>query len=303
MAYQTGTVTSISDLKTTIETFCTTNGWTKTGTVLHKGNSYVQLTVNTDNLEILGGTGQSGGSLTGAATNPARLNGYLATITYPASYFLFAHATPDTVVCVLNHDAVYYPWLAFGEVTKHGVFTGGNWFGAIAASAGIKDNRKFTVIDGYSWVTGVPQTLHQPSIAPWWKTYDNDITKTAGNCQIYCNLDSNTWVSNSDHEDGAVYSAPGLSPLVQHSRSLWNEQAVLIPPILLMKRPSGFRSAIGMPGHFRFCRVDNYSPGDIVTIGVDKWMLFPFYKKDLDDTPPYSDNSGPYGWAISYDGP
>ena len=70
-------------------------------------------------LEILGGTGQSGGSLTGAASDAPRLNGSLATITYPASYFLFAHASPDTVVCILNHDAVYYPWLAFGEVIVH----------------------------------------------------------------------------------------------------------------------------------------------------------------------------------------
>ena len=30
----------------------------------------------------------------------------------------------------------------------------------------------------------------------------------------------------------------------------------------------------------RYCRIDNYENGDIITLGEDRWMLLPIYKRD-----------------------
>ena len=303
MAYQTGTASSFSDLVTTIQTFATGNGWTLSGTVLYKSaNAYTELSSDTTNLYILGGTGESGGSLTGASSEYARIGTAAEAINWPANYYLFAHTSPDEIICIFNHDSVWFQWLAFGVVDKLGTWNGGNWFGATLQETAPLNQQAFTATDGYSWQSGDPTAHTMPSWAPWWRT-DGGYPTYKANCQIYCDLDANTWVSNTSNDPGAVYSAPLMSPLVARSKSTWNEQAVLVNPILAMDRPSGFKSVIAQLPHFRWLRIDNYAPGDIITIGSDEWMVFPFHKKDLDDTSPYSANTGPYGWAIAYDGP
>lgn len=305
MAYQTGTATSWSDLKSTIETFAQANGWTKTGSVLYKGSAYFAIGTDTNEINVDGGTGESGGSLTGSTGEPPRMldSGYVG-VTFPIDYYLFAHSTPDDIICVINHDASWFQWLAFGTASVLGAVTGGQWFGCSHASAGTSEFIAFTNTDGYTWVTGSPTTRKQPSFAPWWRTDDQVSAFTRGNCIIYTDLETTGWKSNSDQETYPVFSAPQMDPIIKLAKSDWNEQTILIPPLLFQRRVSGFQCPVAWCPSFRFCRIDNYAAGDIVTIGSDEWKVFPFLKKDLDDpTSPWSESTGPHGWAIAYDGP
>jgi len=55
----------------------------------------------------------------------------------------------------------------------------------------------------------------------------------------------------------------------------------------------------------RTLRVDNYDPGQIITLGDDQWRIYPFYRKNADQrdgtTSSGGDHSGTMGWAIRYD--
>jgi hypothetical protein len=57
MPYQTGTCSSLADLKTTIEAFAQTNGWTMVNGVLNKSGVHVRFDTPADNVRFLVGTG------------------------------------------------------------------------------------------------------------------------------------------------------------------------------------------------------------------------------------------------------
>lgn len=63
------------------------------------------------------------------------------------------------------------------------------------------------------------------------------------------------------------------------------------------------------PRNARLCRLDNLTPGSIVTYGADQWKVYPWLRKDATTrngvnnnfgTPP--NHTGTYGYAIRYTG-
>ena len=71
-------------------------------------------------------------------------------------------------------------------------------------------------------------------------------------------------------------------------------RAVLAPAIVMVERTTNVFSIAGAPLDFRFVRMDNITPGDVITIGSDQWKCFPIIRKN---GPPGVENSGPYGYA------
>ncbi len=55
----------------------------------------------------------------------------------------------------------------------------------------------------------------------------------------------------------------------------------------------------------KFIRINNYEPEQLIVLGNDKWMVFPFYKKNSESLggTGISDHTGTFGWVIRYDGP
>lgn len=85
----------------------------------------------------------------------------------------------------------------------------------------------------------------------------------------------------------------------------WNSEATLLPIRAWKARPS---SKISMTADLEFARhirIDNLSPGDILTIGSDQWKVFPWYRKDVSahNGGYFVNHTGTFGWAIRYEGP
>lgn len=300
MAYQTGLANDAADLQSTLETFCQTNGWTLSGGVLSKGLSNIKLTAGDSNREIKIQGANSADFLSGVCAKFGRI--WIDTAYWPATYHFFAHTGPDTVVCVVQYNTNYFEWLAFGDAIKHGDYTGGNWFGAV------RENFNYGV---YLKPTEsvINSSGGRSSGALFWNV---TISGTYRSCFLHAEIDGYTWPGDNGGTSTPWPSFPQYAdPLHQRTPNAWNSQPVLLPFWLFLKRPDTFVSLIAELGHIRALRVDNHNPGDLITLGSDQWMVFPWFLKNSAqrDGPSSSMTSsdlghtGTFGWAIRYDGP
>lgn len=89
----------------------------------------------------------------------------------------------------------------------------------------------------------------------------------------------------------------GSRPLSMAHRlgpSVITGRAPLWPLWCAVPRGSGYWSEVGYPPDLRFVRLDHYAPGEILTLGEDRWQVFPVHRKNgLPGTP----NSGQQGLA------
>ncbi len=308
MAYQTGTFSSPADLVSTIQAFATTNGWTLSGNVLKKGSVYAAVWADGVDVKVQGGLGESGGVLTSPCPDTGHIDGgdasypYFGELqsSYPATYHLFAHTNPDVILCAVNYNVVWWQWMAFGSIVKYGDWVGGEFYcgphNGSMLSAGQTD--AYRVQSSGSWLSS--------GLALFWGGKENWGNTYPDGSYLHCEIDGYTWAS-STRETGGLSAAylkarhpEVMGDLIKNSVSTWNQQATLIPYYLFADRPDSKQSLIGQVEHIRSLRLDNLNPGDIITIGSDKWMVFPWVKKDL--SLGYS-SSGPYGFAVRYDGP
>ena len=303
MPYQTGTTTSATDLKAIIETFATANGWVGQGAPVAsygQGLGYFQLTaVSSDRLRMMGGNGVDGsGNLTGTPGIGGDI--WLPSTAWPATYHLFAHTNPVGLWCVVNYQSEYYQWLGCGDITKYGAWTGGNWAGGWAsASASLNNQCGMTELgagsagtaNGMS-TTGVGAPFYPPMAGAYSQLYSTF---------LHCELDGAIWPGNGtgSYPLFATYA----DPLHARMPSLWNSQSVLTPYWLWLPRANGYGSILGHIEHLRSVRVDNYTAGDIITLGTAKWKVFPWWRKDTTNRAGGSNTTGTWGFALAYDGP
>jgi hypothetical protein len=310
MAYQTGTANNATDLKDIIETFAQANGWTLSSGILSKGQCHVRLTaINTDQGIKLEGA-NSADFLTGVCPNWAQF--YIASAQWPITYHLFAHGTPDTLVCVLNYNVNSFQYLAFGDIAKFGSWTGGNWFSATMGQASTllpALSIRGTTVPSAPQVEGATYNgvsyLDAASGGIFSFVYGVTVAG-AGGSFLHAEIDGGTWLRPRTGDTVRADSSAYSSVLIDRSPNAWNSQAVLLPYVITVTRPSNKMTAVGEIGHIRALRIDNYNPGDIITIGVDKWKVFPWLKKnssDRNNSSRTAGESGTIGWAIKYDGP
>lgn len=284
MAYYTGTANDLEALRQAIFAACIGEGWTLAGDVLHKSGLYARLQVVSGTLRLLGGTGIDGSNaLTGAASNYTQI-GYLG-IVYPLKYELFLFATE--VYVVVNYAVDRYQWCAWGKTTVQGVGGSGMWFGASQSSSARDSIGIFLGGNtGYSCA------------ALFWYSHTGSYTQVV---YIHHGLDSGGWATGSPLI-GATDVANDLLKLLPNT---WNSEAVLIPPRLFLSRPSNKYSLLAEAEHFRHTRIDNYSPGEVLTLGAERWKVLPWFRKDVASRDGGSNisHSGTFGWAIRYEGP
>src|SRR5512139_2715813 len=118
MAYVTASVSSRADLLTFIQNACTANGWTLSGSIIHKGNVHIRILDDGTRLNIRAGTGKDGSNnLTGACANDSRLADYLnpGAVAYPLIAKAHINTNPDEVYIVINYSVSYYQFAAWGQ--------------------------------------------------------------------------------------------------------------------------------------------------------------------------------------------
>lgn len=315
MPYQTGTFTSPADLIATIKSFATSNGWSSSGDVVYKGTVFTELLVSGNYISVRGGTGQSAGVITGPSSKTVYCLGekrlppsWLTTtiFDYPGTFWLFMDTGPDSIVCIMrSNDGLYFNWLTFGMSVKYATYTGGEYFGASFSS---NDTGHYPGMCSYG--QGYGYSWYLETIAPlWWMPNDN--FNVQSNFLIRSDLDAGVnWLGEdgwNTHPNGNA----ATSELFMRNPNNWTDQTILLPFYLSINRPSDLKSIIGLFPPARIARVINHEAGDLITLGADKYKVFPFFKKDtnypdghgLNNSLTGAGNSGTMGWAIKYDGP
>lgn len=297
MAHVSGSASSFADLLTALQNACTSNGYSLNGSILEKGSLFVSVVVNGLSLQIKGGTGRSGTTLTGAAPHFCQLGRVGPTaFSFPCDYNIHIHTGPDEVYMWVKYGADMYTYLAFGMSTVAGV-TGGQWYGA-SLHPGVGINSGGTL---YVQASGSLASGGYSSVGMFWKE-SNQSNGAQSECYVNHGLDGATWSS----VNARTASIQLLQPLPQRQPNAYNAGALLLPMLVGINRPSNKHSIVADLAHARFLRIDNYNPQDVITLGPDKWMVYPFYRKDSinrNGGTAGSNHSGTMGHAIRYDGP
>ncbi|MCP8465187.1 hypothetical protein NK553_14640 [Pseudomonas sp. ZM23] len=297
MSYSTGSAADLAGLRQSLFDACTADGWTLTGEILSKGTMFLRVQIVSGYLTFLGGTGQSAGALTGAAGAVSRIGLFAGqALVFPVKYEIFTFAAE--VYLVVNYNVSCYQWAAFGRTTVQGVPGTGMWFGASvhadnAINIGMLHN-------GGSGSTNycIPALFYRDRSFGTWG---------AGlvECKVHHGLDSLNWSDGVNTANPGASAIDALYPLLGMLPNAWNSEAILLPIRVFLPRPSNKLSLVADIEHARYTRVDNYTPGDIITLGADRWKVFPWYLKNAAARTGGANvtHSGTFGWAVRYEGP
>lgn len=295
MAFVTGTANSFADLLTAVQNACTANGYTLTGNVLSKGSLYAQVSISGSNLAVIAGTGQSAGVLSGTSDVGAAMLGFATSgtalstngFTFPMPYYCHIGVTPDEVTFIVNPNGTQYQYIAFGQSSVGGLVGSGNWFagscpGVNATTMSTMDIRS---IGGYMQLGGYLNSGLFQGLQG---------NPASQNGAVDHKLDTATWAVNG----GAWFDA---FTLLKNLPSSWNGESSLVPVQIHTARPSGFYSMVAELAHARFVMLDNLTDQQIITLGSDRWKVYPWWKRGLRGV--YTADTGTLGHAIRYDGP
>lgn len=301
MAYVTDAVDDVDELLTAIRNACTANGWTLSGSVLHRGAVYVELTTASGALVIQGGTGVDvGNALTGAGPAVARIRSLAAqALTYPMTVEVHILTDPDEVYVVVNYATSYYQLLAWGQSDAPGLSGTGVWYhGSVSSVYGEGSYSAGPAGGAISNAWNASPAAHPA----FWVVDVN--AGAACNSFIHGDVDARGWHGTA--AAGIASSFCYVAPLIGIQPNLWNGEAILLPFPIYVPRSAGSKySMVADLKHVRHCRVDNHEPGDIVTLGTDQWKVYPWYLKNsaFPSGGTRSTHSGCLGFAVRYTGP
>jgi hypothetical protein len=298
--YYKGSVNGLAALRDAIFAACTAEGWTLTGDILSKDTMFIQIKVASPYLTFQGGTGIADGALSGATqTNvsiaetlfPNAGSYGMPSITWPANYEVFIFG--QEVYVVLNYNVDLYQWAAWGKSTVSGLSGTGMWFGATRRSTKSSNWAGWSMEPNYGGsIYGAPALFWSGST--WY-------AGTGFESYVHSGVDEGSWYPLDSRDTSAPGIAP-IDPLIRMLPNAWNSEAVLLPIRAYQWRASRKISLIADLEHARHVRMDNLEPGEIVTLGSEKWKVFPWYRKDAVNRNGGSDikHSGTFGWAIRY---
>lgn len=329
MAYFTGAVNSYADLLNAVLTACVAEGWSLSGSILSKGPAFLQIYSSTakttsegPGIVVQGGTGVSGGLLSGASVARPRL-GPLGggpfggpDPVWPAVYHIHVLSDPDEVYVVLNFSLSRFYWLAFGISDNPWIGGSGLWITANAVrgySVGSAPaNGGYLISDIRGALSGAISSY--VGSGPWWANYvwSGAMSDTVARDILHCSVDGEGWKGGSVFADtgpqvGSLSALQAIKPLPALQPNAWNGEAVLLPIHVLLGRASQKCSPVLEHRHARYLRMPNHEPGDIIVLGSDQWKVYPFHMKNASAPDGAStsliDHTGTFGWAIRYDGP
>lgn len=298
MAYVSGTAATFAELVTGIRNACTANGWTLNGETLIKGDIYQRVYVyNSIFVDSYGGTGISGGIPTGPSPSAARIGNFtnIPAFSFPVAYEVFIHTDPDEVFVVVNTTGAYYQWLAFGKSSVALPGTGSWHSGSFGSGVtivnfgiSIKASVSPSGVFGTKRNDGSSATGYCPAM--FWALD----TGNANGEHIHTGLNGSTWEGNLK---SSIYRAP-LNAITPNT---YNNQAVLLPiQVFSTIYGSGKVALVLDVAHCRSLSIANLNPGEIITLGADRWKVFPWYLKSATEG---NGTSYKHGFAVRYDGP
>lgn len=295
MAYYSGSANDMTAVRSALIDVCVAEGWLwdSSEQVLSKNQLFMNIKIEADYLCIVGRTSAGAGE-TPNAVRIGRIGS--VEITWPVVWEVFVFE--DEVYLIINYGIDFYQWAAFGLSKVMEVPGTGAWCAATGGGiAHVSNNLNITPVGG-----GTAGTSGQTCGAPFWASIST--STSARNSFVHHNLDGRGWSLAA--ADGSSYvGVLALSPLIALQPNNWNSEAVLLPVRAYITRESGKVSLVNELDNARYIRLDNYIPGQIVSLGSSSWKVFPFYRKNsiLRDGGSNVAHSGTLGWAIRYEGP
>jgi hypothetical protein len=316
MAYYSGVANNVNELLTALRNSAVADGWTLTGDVLGKDTMHVETLISYGNVKARAG-------LDGAMTSPCPWQhiGYVlkstqstpCDITYPCNWEFHGHA--QEVYFVVNFAVDRYQFLAWGKSTVPGLPGVGTWIGATVGYV-LDENQPQTPtntmpITIYAYGGGglVNSNYGYISAALFGTSTFGYETGNVTPCYVHHDLDGYGWriepSSSSTYHPFArqwIATTGNTGPYAKMQPSAWNAESALLPLRCYFRRPSSMLSLIVDCEHARLLRIDNLTPGDVLTLGSDKWKVYPWHRKNTAerDGGHAIDHTGTFGWAIRY---
>lgn len=311
MAYTSGTAASAAALISAIESAATAAGWSISSGVMSKDTAAFALKIVSNQIEISGGLGASGATLTTPCPGKSRMLGPY--VTFPISYEVFTFDLPSEVYVVISHGANFYQQLSFGVSDVAGN-EGSPWFTSACnsstpdagASAGVNIiTTSFGKLDLYPFAGTSTNAVGLFMRGAW--------SGEVGSSFFYIKGVSTGWRGGDTPTQATgmrIGSSSLVAGLLNQLPSLSTGATVLLPVKAGCDAGSnGFVVGVNLR-NARLCRIDNLEPGQTVQYGGVAWKVFPWVRKNLTSRngannatgrPP--NHSGTYGYAIRYEGP
>lgn len=337
MGYFTGTASTPADLLSKLKTHLSVDlpgaeQWTVEGDVIYKGTCFMEINAFTNYLRIIGGTSQAGGVMSGIPfktggfdRHAALASNQLVAMVYPAIYFLNTNTDIHDEIWLTVKNGDEYCHLAFGQSPAVSLPGSGNWYFAQIPlyHAAINSGQGF-LSSGEQQDTkiGTSTAVNNDEAGAIFGTAasaggSTGNSKQGLNYSMQTGMDGNLWTNvgtdNAGTEDvsswglseAMLIGLPVMAGLYMTQPNSFNGQAILINPPLIVHRGDFKSSIVGQINIMRFMRMDFYQPEDILTIGPDKWQIFPCIKRDPANPGGHGSNrqSGFHAYAIRYTGP
>lgn len=302
MAYQTGTASDFVALRTELFNFCQLQGYTLIGgQMLQKGDVYAQIEASTTaHLRMRGGTGQDGsGNPTGAPHALwTSMRGTLpdgTVVVWPITYHFHYRASPDAVFVAIEHNNGFSQHLLFGDMAKAANFVGGGYYSASWGDGSFLSNGQIRL----------QQSCLNMEVLPFQGLFAQISGARFAGSYLHAETGGRTWFERSVNIANTLYTGESLYELRLRSLNPWNNGMNLVPWYLFGTNVSDNLIVLGELPQIRFCRMRHYNIGDVITIGADKWKLYPVLLKNASIPDPGAGqfHSGDYGIAVAYDGP
>lgn len=293
MAYYSGLCNSYQHLADILVEKCQVHGWTWQDGILNKDKLFIKIAVDDiRGIFLLGGMGKQGTTLINDSNNQVRLGSPLYynahNISFPAHFHLCIFDDEVYLIVKSNIDRFYY--LAFGKSSLiDNSNTNGLWLSATAHSGDWGGS-----IEIYEYGGGLNRG--STGLAPFYSP--SSFSNNYGNSVICHGIDSAIW--SNPHSPAWANFQPLISVMPTNHFS----DSPLLPYNIYLSRPENKLSLICQLKNARFVRIDHYEPEQILTLGHERWLIFPFFQKNVSQRGGgyQVTHSGTFGWAIRYEG-
>ena len=316
MAYYTGSVSSIPALRAAMIDACANGGWAwdSANEVLSKGAAFFRLQVVTGaaaiSLALTGRTSATAGDAPGPVCIATAAAYASAMWAWPVMYHIMTFA--DEVYVAVNYNQDYWQHLAFGISNLADALPGtGAWCtGSVGNSSGYITSLGVTVGSGSSTSSSSSNASGNNGVGLYF--LETDVSSNPANSANYLhnalgNQTNGAWNLNGAVSDGLGYASAigikGICEMLYYQPNAWNDEAVLVPIRAWRQMPSFMVALVAELQNARYTKMDHYNAREIITLGPDRWIIFPLFRKDLANRNGGTASTGTLAVAIRYDGP
>lgn len=251
---------------------------------------------------------------------------------WPVTYHAHVLTSPDEVYFLVSYGGgTKWQYLCFGQSPAPGNPGTGNW-----AAATVPESLAVSFFRGEDYLGAVINAYggngyygNRFIVGPFW--FMSRGGNSAGDGCLGSQMHGATeWTDGSagwsskthsalEATVGTAYGAnrtvggSGITNnLVARTPNAWNNETLLAPIIIVSPRAEFKTSIVGHLKHLRMCRNDFLADGELITLGPDKWKVYPCFKKNATyrtagdagfSIPANMGHSGTLAMAIRYDGP